>query len=338
MSSITVETHDTDRLHERLAPRLPSKARMKLERWRAAAADADALRYADSERLIELRNERAAAQRELAELERADKAGKLYRELRVPDEKSSTGFRTEQVRDVARLEAVTRRIQTAQDQIERLQSRMAHREATPLRACGDYLQQLPPHVELTEHDAPPATTMPGENFPSAIARTRAAILDLLEEGRAVALAPLPAVEVKLRVRREIEALAAAGRPGVLAVAERAGRVRWPSVPLAGVELTTGSIPQLQNAFALIAWLEKDKLIGAMDQLVDEDTDDTHALTDSERAVRLSDIAAELLRLERQEEDFCEQAEAEGETVSRRHDADARAVLGLSDRLPAPRKS
>jgi len=337
MNSITVETRSTARLHDRLAPRLPLKARMKLERWRAAADDADALRYADSQRLIELRNEKAAAQRELAELERADKTGKLFTERRVPDEKSAGGFSVEQVRDTARLEAAMRRVQTAQDQIERLQARMAHREATPLAACEAYLQQTA-SLELIEHEAPPAAPMPGENYPAAIERVRNAITDLREESRAVTLAPLPAAEVKTRVRAEIEALAAVGRPGCLAVAERAGKIRWPTLPLTGVELRAGSIPQLQNAFALTAWLFKDQLIAAIEAVVDEDTDDTHALTDSDRAARLESIATAILALERDEEALCEAAEAEGMTVSRRHDIDPRAVLGLADQLPAPRKS
>lgn len=132
-------------------------------------------------------------------------------------------------------------------------------------------------------------------------------------------------------------LANHGRPSTLAVAERAGKISWPVYPL-GVALTTGHIPQLLDALALLAWLFPDHLAKAMEKAVDEETDDDGALTDEQRAARLAKIAEQILAAERDEEGLIEAAESEGISIPRRSDCDPRALLSLSGDLPAPRHS
>jgi hypothetical protein len=69
---------------------------------------------------------------------------------------------------------------------------------------------------------------------------------------------------------------------------------------------------------------------AGEQEVDDLADDSQALDDAERGFREADLTARMLQTERVEEAFIEQAEAAGQTIARRPDADPRAVLGLAD--------
>lgn len=78
---------------------------------------------------------------------------------------------------------------------------------------------------------------------------------------------------------------------------------------------------------------------AIRQVVGERIDaalaDQPSIGSEDRQRRLDDIAAELLRLERDEEDLVQHLEADGVPTARRADADPRAVLGLDEPPPRP---
>lgn len=182
----------------------------------------------------------------------------------------------------------------------------------------------------------PETTAPklakGEAFADAIAKVRGKIGNLHAEMRAVKYAPLPSRESKQIVRGFVEALAEAGRPDVLPTVE-AGRF-----PIFAPDMTppaTTPTPPV-NVLGLLAFVMKDQFVAALEREIDANSDDSSALTNTERNERLAQLASELLHLEREEETLVCLGAASHQRISRRPDADPRAALGLSDSAPEPR--
>ena len=322
---------------DRLTTRLPLKARRKLAKWAQDEIDSAALRLADSERLIELQSQKAGYTRELVELQKSDHRGLLVTKKQQPDPDRPGETMTVVERDDARLEAAKRRVQLVQDQIERLNARRSESSVNPRTHLEAYLRRLPPALPLVEHDGPAAKRKPNETWLAAVERTRDAIGDLTHQTRSVEVAPMPSGEARTKAKQEIERLANSGRPGALALLERAGGIAWPVSPLRGVALTDGNIPQIVDALALIAWLLPKEMTAAVERAVSEDADDDNALTDAQRKARFKQIADQILALSRDEENLIEQAEGEGIAIVRRGDADPRAVLGLVSSLPSPEK-
>jgi len=87
--------------------------------------------------------------------------------------------------------------------------------------------------------------------------------------------------------------------------------------------------------AFVAWLHKDALLQKLllDTEVEFYADDEHALSDEQRAQRITALRSQLLDAERVEEALICASEI---PVLRRNDPDPRAVLGLSSALPPPR--
>jgi hypothetical protein len=161
---------------------------------------------------------------------------------------------------------------------------------------------------------------------------------LLADLHATGSAPIPSATAKALVRAQVEQLAAHGAPKVMPVVEIGGRIGWPQRTLRGDFIgSAGATAAMKRAavsgpdgLAVVAWLHRDMLIERLEREVDDLDDDSQALDDAERGFREADVAARMLQTERVEESFIEQAEAAGQTIARRPDADPRAVLGLSD--------
>ncbi len=90
-----------------------------------------------------------------------------------------------------------------------------------------------------------------------------------------------------------------------------------------------------DALAVVAWLFRDDMIRAVCADVDANSQDEFALTDQARADKIAECASDALAVARTEEALICAAEAAGTPIPRRADADPRAVIGLSDALPAP---
>lgn len=86
------------------------------------------------------------------------------------------------------------------------------------------------------------------------------------------------------------------------------------------------------AETMIAY-QGDALASAMKQEISEIYQSEKGLTDAERAAQLADLDHRLLSAELSEEALIREAEASGIVVSRRADADPRAVLAHRDALP-----
>jgi hypothetical protein len=91
--------------------------------------------------------------------------------------------------------------------------------------------------------------------------------------------------------------------------------------------------QMVDAVALFFWLNRDLILEKMLAEAAEVADDAEALTQEERSRRQQEIAAQKLLAERSEEAIIEAAERDQIVISRRANADPRAVLGLADHLP-----
>jgi hypothetical protein len=91
--------------------------------------------------------------------------------------------------------------------------------------------------------------------------------------------------------------------------------------------------EIPDTLALFCWLHKDGLLAKIDAEIDLLRDDDNALTDEQRAQRITALREQLLVAERIEEALVGASEI---PVLRRTDADPRAVLSLSSALPAPR--
>ncbi len=90
---------------------------------------------------------------------------------------------------------------------------------------------------------------------------------------------------------------------------------------------------ITNFHALFVWLNRDVLIAKLCAEVDAVADPASALTAEQRRKENIRLDAEILRIEREEETLIVAAANEGTFITRRADADPRAVLELDDNVP-----
>jgi hypothetical protein len=214
----------------------------------------------------------------------------------------------------------------------------------PLRQIAhiveNYVQRTLPGYAVEMAEPVEVRLARGESIQNALGSTRERIEALRADLQSVEDAPQPSHVAKARIREQVDALAAEGRPSVWPVIESStGRIGWPQgVPThakVGGELL--SLPSGHDSLALVAWLHRDSLIAALEREVDAKADDASALTDDERTERRAAAAAALLAEERLEEALIVAIEGKGLPALRRVDADPRAILGLSDSAPEPKR-
>jgi len=153
-------------------------------------------------------------------------------------------------------------------------------------------------------------------------------------------APWPASAAKEAARRQVEALAEAGRPdasGLIDIGADA-RIKWPtnevrlpfSVPVTVAEgrvsgahgSAVGPIP---NALAFMVWMNRDSVIAALAAEIDGLADDGAALDHNERRIRLEEIQAKRRELENTEAAVVWDS---GDFSKFRPDISAEAVLSI----------
>jgi hypothetical protein len=146
-------------------------------------------------------------------------------------------------------------------------------------------------------------------------RVRHRIADLKAKREAVANAAVTRAEAEAAARTYVRTAAERFRPTVGSFVERAR-------PVSNVRDELGHDPE-----AVLAALAGDRLEAILLQRVAE-AYEQHGpgLTAAERAAELARIDADLFDLECQEEALCRAAEAAGQEIDRRPDADPRAVL------------
>jgi hypothetical protein len=188
------------------------------------------------------------------------------------------------------------------------------------------------------HKGPAPSPQKRETAIEAIERCRRRLRELNADRHRIASAPWPSTEAKWRARAEIEALAERGQPSVLPLIESSdGSINWAERPCTDVIVAN----RLVSAFGdpagmpLLFWLHREAIISKIEQKIDQFADDSSSLTGAQRREQIDEIDRDRLAVQRDEEHWVSKAVDQGITALRRPDADPRAVLALSDDMPAP---
>ena len=203
-----------------------------------------------------------------------------------------------------------------------------------LRRAENYVADLRDPSKLTlAPEAPAPKLARASDITTEIEKTRTKIGKLKDERSAVENAPIPSKQAKQIVASFVDALAGNGRPDLWPVIEGG---RFPMLPRdtrAGA-LLPGAVEAPIDVVGLICWAFRDQIVDAFQKAIDEDADDSAALSAEDRKTRLEGIERELLSLERQDEALLAVAREHLVMVPRREDADIRAVLGVEGPAPA----
>jgi len=78
--------------------------------------------------------------------------------------------------------------------------------------------------------------------------------------------------------------------------------------------------------SLLAWLDRDRVLAALEREIETKLPDGNALPFEEREQRIHELEAEILAIEREEENVIENSPI---SISRRADASPQAVLGIA---------
>ncbi len=211
------------------------------------------------------------------------------------------------------------------NEIERLQNLLAKHQAR-FTECANaastirrFIDMLP--VGTTLEDAPREKPQlrKGETLLQAVTRMRSEIATLRAEQRRVFACVPTATEAKAAGRAYVRNLAKAGRPSIKATHAEFGIT---------FEADTFATGANVKAMAILAWLDPDALIARIDAEIDARPTTDLALTAKQKAERLADVTAKLGALEHMEERAIELAADDGQTITRRYDADPAAVLSV----------
>lgn len=290
-----------------MAAALPAPIRKKFKALRARAAREQALSRETSEKRMALLNAIPELKDQIAALTSLSSGRGLAED-------------TPQVRN-ARLQ-----LASLQEDLENLNAVYGKGGETGLLVSKleDFIgRRGHPIFEIVRDAAP--ILQKGVSLPAAIESRRRRIRELDADLKSVKSAPWPSRLTKRRAHEQIVELSKRGRPDVFALVERFETIGWPMIPTASDDPPAAA---RVDAAALIAWALGPALIAAIDREIDELSDDQKALTKEQRKERQDQILADRLATEREEESLIERAETEGLPVSRRSDADPRAVLGI----------
>jgi hypothetical protein len=170
----------------------------------------------------------------------------------------------------------------------------------------------------------------------SIENVRQKIVVLKADRRAAAAAPLPSGEAKRLMREMVDEFARRGTPGCHRLFEGVGSITLPrcradvQVIGDGKSMPPVVFTEVVDLLPVLAWLFPDQLVKRLNMEVDQCADDGRALSEEERATKISEIEKELLGLERQEETLFVRTPG----ALRRRDVDLRALLHLSDDAPS----
>ena len=303
---------------------LPAAARAKVERLE----DLTHARHAGLMRHVEAKNEAQReffkAQQQLARIEDSHRR----------DTPESREILEGQRQRVARLKAKRDRAADAHDAAEaeyRAVSRVAF-------VMTEYAEKVLMGQPVKAAPAVEVKLAKGETTMDAIERVRGEIAGYNAEVKRIERAPYPSAEVMARLTAAVDALADVGRPDIKPTLHNMDLPRWPEAPVhtyRGFRAEDGSMAP--DAQGMLCWLFRDQMIAALQREVEAVAKDDAAVPAADRPRLLAELAAKRLLAERIEEALVERAEAEGQTVARREEADIRALLGLVDDAPMARK-
>jgi hypothetical protein len=173
----------------------------------------------------------------------------------------------------------------------------------------------------------------------AIERLRYRLGELDADARKAEAAPIPSSVAKARMREQLSRLAEQGAPSALRLVELGTELEFATttqrLPIistsADFSFAQGEAP---DAIGMLLWAFRDVIIGKVELLIDEDSDDANSLTDVARAEVLERIANERLQIEYTECALVRAAQREGGAVEFRPDSNVCALLNV-ELVPAP---
>jgi hypothetical protein len=292
----------------RLLSKLPPVAKLKYNRLTAMSSDAEALIMASIERTKPLSVALDDALRRLEYIDaKADPDG---------------------------AKAIEAEIEDLRDQLRRLDRERSTRQAAKAN-CDQVLSALrevfllggrlvfPVHAVHIE-----ARPQEGETLSDAILRTRTEIAVAQSELTAVRHASGTLEELGIQIIEEIARKAARGRATVNVNGGKLS-IAWPDVIALAPKGTVLSAP-MGAASDMLCWLHQkeiaQKLFG---DLVDQQRESGPGISEAERAARIKELEARVMRLEHEEECLIEQALAQGVEVHRRTGASPWALLSIA---------
>lgn len=310
---------------------LPPNARKRFLLLKQRAEDARALVTPHYERMTDLRNEKREHDARIGRLVVARGAG-------------GPGLQADDIQ-VADAEAKAAR---CGDEIARLSELIEARSARATRAAhlfsrveGWLRDGMPAGTRVIDHaDVDVAALLrKGETIPAAIARFENRRREHDADRNRAQSAPVPTSESKPSMLEQVEALADLGRPDVSALVEIGERIRWPEdatrLPVRAVTLMPGepvvsgfASGELPNALAFVVWLHKDQIIKRLADEIDQLSDDSAALSKSQREITLGEIAADKMQTERSLAALVWAAIDDGLNVEFAADVSAEAILGI----------
>ena len=227
-------------------------------------------------------------------------------------------------------------IRAITEEIKRLRERQSdlaakHRNLADLCSAIDYW--LASNHEPLEHLKRPIKAAPkaGETLSAAIIRIRGDIAALYRERANIQRAGIPAEDLKASAAEYVQRLRAKGAPRIIADHEQDFRVEFTFSEAWEDKGIRSSLP------AILCWLDPDAFAARLHDAIDKRPGMPLTMSSSARASKLSDLEAQILQAERDEESLIEAAEESGILVMRRLDATPLAVLSLRKADPAKSK-
>lgn len=232
----------------------------------------------------------------------------LFKALHLKGDKidDADRSRTEVEEEIARLEAI------------KAKQHQRHQElGTANNNIRRFLLQLPPHTALEDISRQKVRPNKGESRFDAVNRIREDVRIAKSDVRKLHHAGPRAADLKRAAKNYVSGLANAGRPTITGTYEK-------------FDLTfdSGNSVTGPSIRSILAWLAPDVLLKRLEDEIDARPVPTLALSLRERNERLAVAEEKLLDFEREEEALIEAAYDEGEQITRRYDADPRAVLGV----------
>ncbi|ABS13608.1 hypothetical protein [Brucella anthropi] len=162
----------------------------------------------------------------------------------------------------------------------------------------------------------------------AVTKIRSELASLDKRLSAVELANVPVNALKEQAFAEIDAVAEKGRLSINTRSRGGAPLRLADNLRINVVPNGSSVALFGDAGAhFFTWLLRDELKSIVATMID-DLGIGDGLSDDAREAEFRTIAAERLDLERLEEAYIVSAEANGQTIPRRHDVDPRAFLEI----------
>ncbi len=316
---------DLSTIHD-LAIVLPTEAARRYRILKDANADAAAITYGYSTRLIDEHERRLAASTRLAQIK-----GMRGVDADHPD-----------------YAAQTRILADADAEIERINARaQAHNliagpRATLLRNVESWIRATAPGHDLVDIElVEPPKLLKGETAATAVERVRRRLRELDADRNRIESAPFPSATAKEVAANYINELADAATPIVSSTVEHGGPLVIDGKPVeppivfasklarfdvhtaAGPGVATGAAP---DVIGLMAWLFKDQMLARIGEAIDVEADDKIALTHEQRREQLATIAADREHAEQDEAHLLWASYAAGAIVEPRGDMTPSAFL------------